>query len=196
VRSDTPSSLWVFLRHGQCEGNVARLLAAAADSPLTARGRLQARAAAGALRGIPLVSILTSPMLRARQTASIVAAEGFPYLTPEVVSELGERSFGALGEWTVDAVKSSPWGRCRTAWDQAVPGGETLAEVASRSVRALIEHAAQGPTLVVAHAGVIRSLVGLLDGVSPDRIGEIRVPHCEPWSRQVRPSRWAELLGV
>ena len=40
------ASTWVFLRHGECQGNVARLLVAPDDTPLTDLGWKQARSAA------------------------------------------------------------------------------------------------------------------------------------------------------
>ena len=184
----------IFLRHGQCAGNVARVLVAPDDSPLTPLGEAQARAAADGLCGTPLKRILTSPLLRARQTTAIVAS-AFPEASVEVLPALRERSFGELDSWPVDAVKASPWAHCRSAWRACPPGGETLAEVAARVVAELAIWSDPEPLLVVAHAGVIRAVVGLLDGRPTSHIGRLRVPHAKPWTRHVRQDRWAR-LGV
>ena len=188
-----PGELRVFLRHGECVGNVDRLLVAPTDSPLTPRGWDQARAAAASLSAVSFSWILTSPMLRARQTAQAVA-EVQPGATVEVVAALRERGFGELDAWPVDRVKASRWSSCRAAWNQASPGGETLAAVAYRAIAALDVRKGRGPTLVVAHAGVIRAVVGLLDGQPKVRIGRMRVPQAQPWHRTVEGDRWGQLL--
>jgi len=188
------TSSWVFLRHGQSEGNVARRLVGPAQSPLTELGVAQARACLPSLRQLGIQSISASPMRRARQTAE-VASEGLGGLRIDLQDGLAERSFGELDGWTVEAVKASRWTHTRTAWRAAAPGGETLAEVALRALRALVRPQ-PAPRLIVAHAGTIRAVVGLLDGVDASRIGRIRVPHCRPWVRTVSASRVTRLVTM
>ena len=110
-----------------------------------------------------------------------------------MLEDLRERSFGRLDGWTVDAVKQSEWAPMRAAWRMAVPGGETLAAVAARAVRTLEVRGVAAVTVVVTHAGVIRTLVGLLDGTPTSEIGRLRVPHAEPWVRAVTPGAWARI---
>ncbi len=61
--------LWL-LRHGEAEPCVT----SDSERPLTARGRAEARASAGHLRGVALARVLVSPLLRAQQTAAEVFA--------------------------------------------------------------------------------------------------------------------------
>ena len=186
------ASSWVFLRHGECQGNVARLLVAPDDVPLTATGWSQARAAGDVLAAMDIVRIVSSPALRARQTAAAVL-ERCPRCRLVVLDALRERSFGAMNLWTIEQVKASAWSSTRTAWHQAAPGGETLACVANRAIEALASLDDVGATLVVTHAGVMRAVVGLLDGVARDRIGTIQVPHAIPWQRSVPVGGWPGL---
>lgn len=66
--------IW-FLRHGESTWNaVGRMQGHTAHPPLTDRGRAQAAAAAEELAGQGITRVLTSPAVRARQTADIVAA--------------------------------------------------------------------------------------------------------------------------
>lgn len=62
------------MRHGESTWNAAgRLQHRNPAPPLTGLGRRQAREAGESLRGTPVDLLLTSPALRARQTAQIVA---------------------------------------------------------------------------------------------------------------------------
>ncbi|NND64428.1 MAG: histidine phosphatase family protein [Gammaproteobacteria bacterium] len=65
-----------FIRHGQCVANVEHVFAGQRlDSPLTELGELQARSTGEEVRaaGIEPERIITSPLLRTRRTAQIVA---------------------------------------------------------------------------------------------------------------------------
>jgi broad specificity phosphatase PhoE len=64
----------VWLRHGQSTWNATgRMQGHTAHPPLTDLGRQQARAAADELAGLGITTVLSSPAVRARQTATIVA---------------------------------------------------------------------------------------------------------------------------
>jgi broad specificity phosphatase PhoE len=64
----------VFARHGQTAPNRDGLVLGRADPELTEEGHRQAALLAAALAGEPVTAILTSPLLRARQTAEPVVA--------------------------------------------------------------------------------------------------------------------------
>ena len=67
----------LIIRHGQTDGNVKGLVQGAGlDLPLNETGRAQAAAAAEKLLSLHLPVIYSSTMLRARQTAEIIAAGG------------------------------------------------------------------------------------------------------------------------
>ena len=186
--------VWVFLRHGECVGNVERRLVAPDDSPLTARGWVQAHEAAARVAAMGVSQVLVSPTLRTRQTADAIRAV-CPTARYTVLEDLRERSFGRLDGWTAEAVKGSEWASVRAAWLVAAPGGETLAAVAGRAIQAIVQCASAERTVVVTHAGVIRAVVGLLDGMPTAKLGQRRVPHAEPWVRAVPDTTWARLLG-
>lgn len=83
-----------FVRHGQSEANAARLIAD--DTPkLTELGREQARVTALLLKDKNITKILASPLIRAQQTAEIIAGElGVKLEDIETVQELRERGVG------------------------------------------------------------------------------------------------------
>lgn len=83
-----------FVRHGQSEANAARLIAD--DTPkLTELGRQQALQTGKKLAGKNISRILCSPLIRAKETAEIIATElGLDTNDIEVIQDLRERGVG------------------------------------------------------------------------------------------------------
>jgi ribonuclease H / adenosylcobalamin/alpha-ribazole phosphatase len=144
--------------------SVERRFAGRGDIPLTSAGVQQAAAAAARLAergGIDLV--LTSPLIRASQTAqAVAAATGAPLSLDD---GLVETDFGAWEGLTFAEVMAR-WPEEMTAWqasaDAAPPGGESFAAVATRVSdaleRLLTEHRGQ-TVVVVSHVTPIKTLV-------------------------------------
>ena len=153
----------LLLRHGQTALSAQRRFAGRGDVPLTDLGLQQAAAAAAALaqRGIDLV--LTSPLLRAQQTARAVADAAGVQI--EVDEALVETDFGSWEGMTFGEVMAR-WPDEMAAWladpDVAPPGGESFAAVGLRVNAALdrILAAHQGQiVVVVSHVTPIKSIV-------------------------------------
>lgn len=88
----------VLLRHGESTANAAGLFTGMLDVPLTARGAGEAVSAAHLLAAadMDIGMILSSTMLRARQTAAIVLRK-LPSPAPMATDwRLNERNYGAL----------------------------------------------------------------------------------------------------
>ena len=138
-----------FLRHGQTDWNLARRFQGQTDIPLNAYGELQARNAAHVLQNETIASICSSPLLRARRTAEIVAsALNLPVILVEGLREVG------FGEWEGTVQDHATYGQWR-AGEVAPRGAETAAAFNARVLAAM--NAAldrPGPVLVVAHGGV------------------------------------------
>jgi broad specificity phosphatase PhoE len=84
-------------RHGQDEDNAAGILNGRRDTPLTEKGRTQA-SECGALirdRALHFDAVYTSPLVRTRQTAEIIAEISYNP-TPRVLDVLIERDFGVM----------------------------------------------------------------------------------------------------
>lgn len=135
-----------FVRHGVTDHNEARLVMGQRDVPLNAHGRKQARRAAAALVGRGVRAVFASPLLRAFETATIIAT--VLDLPVAVVGDLKERHWGIYE------------GRHRShrPHDADPEGGETLADFTSRTLAALTGLAGPKPLLVVAHNGTCRVL--------------------------------------
>ena len=101
-----------FARHGQTAPNRDGLVLGRADPELTEEGHRQAALLAAALGGEPVTAILTSPLLRARQTAEAVGeACGVPVVVDERLVEIDwgaweGRPTGSLAVADVDRWKA------------------------------------------------------------------------------------------
>ena len=161
-----PPNAVVLIRHGQTRDNAAGLILGRRDPPLSDAGRAEADRLAGELRGNPIAAVWTSPLRRARETASIVAAA--LGLEPIVCAELVESD---RGRWEGRAVarieRDEP--ELHAAFvrgdpDFAFPEGESLREQRART-RAALARVSAGtlPAVVVAHAGTVRAALALSD---------------------------------
>jgi len=150
----------VLIRHGESEGNRDRIFTHTPEVPLTDAGHAQVRAAAEwvAARYRP-VAVVSSPFLRARQTAAILAER--LALAVRVEKDLREQSFGELAGQPYAALRDSSDYDPARYWLWRPPGGETLLEVAARAGAALdrvAAGAAGNDVVVVSHGGVMMAL--------------------------------------
>lgn len=89
-------SKFIFVRHGQSDGNANGYIANP-DTKLTAVGRQQARETAAKVKGKGITKVVCSPMLRAQQTAEVIASELSIDLTHiHVIDDLHERGLGQV----------------------------------------------------------------------------------------------------
>jgi probable phosphoglycerate mutase len=148
----------ILIRHGQSEGNRAGCFTPHPDIPLTERGREQAEAAAATIAAhFAPARVVSSPFLRARQTAEILAT-GFG-LDVDVAGDLRERSYGALAglPYSTPRVGYDP----SAYWTWRPPGGETLDEVLIRAgavLDGLVADAPDADVVVVSHGAVMLAL--------------------------------------
>jgi broad specificity phosphatase PhoE len=161
-----------LVRHGESEANAAGVFAGQTDSPLTPRGREQAKVVAMALRPVHFDRIVTSTLSRTRDTAAEIAAgRGVPV---EAFADLNEIDLGDAAGKPFDEVRGLP-GYESDGFHQW-PGGESLEQVVTRAMGVIDRLAAESPgktICIVGHGGVTRILVSSFMGVLPKLI---RVP--------------------
>lgn len=137
-----------FLRHGQTQWNVDKIVQGQFDSPLNDVGRAQAAAAAEVLQAEPIARIISSPLSRCRHTAEAVAAKNGLEITYDdglMECHLGDHQCHPYGDWAPDywAGKYQP------------PNGESFQEFSARVWGAMQRAISLGPnTLIVAHGGL------------------------------------------
>jgi len=150
----------VLLRHGATEWSLSGQHTGRTDIPLLELGCVQARAAGERLRSMKFAQVLTSPLVRARETCSLAGFEG------QAEPDLVEWDYGAYEGLTSAAIRAERPGW--TLWSDGVIGGEGAADV-GRRVDRVIERArlVQGDTLCVAHGHVLRVLAARWLGLPP-----------------------------
>lgn len=140
----------VIVRHGETEWSASGRHTSRTDLPLTEGGRERARSLRGLLGG-SFELVLTSPLLRARETCELA---GFGDLA-ELEEGLREWDYGDYEGLTTPQIRESrpDW----NLWRDGCPGGETPAEVEARADRVLERmRGVSGDVLAFAHGHILR----------------------------------------
>lgn len=144
-------------RHGESANNVAHVFTCRRlDPPITDVGRAQIEAVVPWYRSRDVRRLVTSPALRARQSAAILgAALG---LVPQEDARLLEVDVGDLeGHSERDPALLTGYVAILEGWlrgeDQRFPGGESFADVQAR-LAVLDTHITKPNTLIINHAGL------------------------------------------
>ena len=187
-----------FVRHGESIANLLRKFSnSGIKHPLTEMGVAQARALAQKLAGIPFESIHSSPVLRAMQTAQIVAEQ--LHVPVEVTEALREWSVG-IYEGTTDPEGWELHRKVQEDWyfhnkpGSRMPGGESFDEIRERFVP-LIENLIQKHKntdrniLCVAHGGLYTAMLPvIIENIDHAFVTEKGVAHTSPIIIEVRPA--------
>lgn len=150
-----PATTIALVRHGETDWNRERRIQGATDIPMNDRGRAQSRATAERLAGGCWDAVVTSPLSRSAETATIIA-DRLGLDEPDLLPALAERRHGTLEGLTT--------AERRRLEAEAVPieGLESRVSVVSRAVPALLGLAARHPggaVVAVTHGGVIQSVL-------------------------------------
>ena len=159
-----------FLRHGQSVANRDGIVQGHLDSPLSDLGRQQAEALALAWAQNPRQHnlIISSPLLRARETASILSTRlGLPI---ELDPDWKERDLGRAQGMSVQEFLTPPRGRtARPPFAVAYEDGEGTWDLylrAAAAVRSVVRRP-PGSYLVVSHGGILNSALRVILGIAP-----------------------------
>ena len=172
----------LLARHGETDDNIEPIrIQGRRDTPLNDAGRAQAAELAERVAGEGIVSLWSSQLSRALETAEIVGAR--LGLEPVVDERLAEGDRGELeGRYWRDVAREDP--ELYAAWRRAgeafrFPGGESLGEQMDRTLAALADVRAAGPlhALVVAHGGSIRVVRCSQDPRGLDAFHDWEVPN-------------------
>ena len=141
----------VVVRHGETEWSRTGRHTGRSDIPLTENGERQARAVGEALRGREFALVVSSPLIRARETARLAGFE------PELRDDLAEWDYGEYDGLTTPQIREQvpDW----TIWGYGAVGGESVEQLAARGDRVVAELlAVDGDVLVFSHGHFLRVL--------------------------------------
>ena len=169
------------IRHGECEHNVEGRLAAQSDSPLTTKGREQARANGKLLRelagNLSPLDFLASPLHRTCVTMELLReAAGLPatsYRADNRLMEMhcGDHTWRRWREIPADEhalYRADPWNHVR-------PGGESQAIVYARVAELLATLSRDA--VIVTHQIPTRLIRAHYLGLTPEQAVSYLQPH-------------------
>ena len=165
----------LLVRHGESTDNLARRLGSLGPgAPLTDRGRAQAGALALRLASRNVAAVYASPLLRARQTAEILAATlACGISTRDDLREIGlGLTEGSTAESDIARIGAQYLRWLSGHLTEGLDGDESGSEVVARmsTTLATLASAHSGGTVVaVSHGGAIGLVVSMLaDNVTDD----------------------------
>ncbi len=160
----------LLIRHAETDWNRQMRFQGHSDVPLNARGLAQAQRLAHRLADEPLDCIVTSDLLRTRQTAQPLLS--LRELTTEADAAWREQAFGVLEGLDAETIRTrhpeiwAAW--LRHEADLAPPGGESNLQFHARAIGALqaLAKAHAGQRIaVVTHGGVLDMLWRTVHGL-------------------------------
>jgi len=172
-----------LVRHGQTERSAVGMYSGHLDVPLTETGREQALRTARSLAGAGIDAVVTSPLMRACDTAQAIAdAAGVALTVDERLIEIDYGPFegldrdGARARFgaAFESYRADPFGA-------PVPGMEPLAHALDRARAATADAlAAHEHPAIVGHQGILRIVLVALGEIEPGDFFATRLLEAEP----------------
>ncbi|MDP8977329.1 MAG: 2,3-diphosphoglycerate-dependent phosphoglycerate mutase [Actinomycetota bacterium] len=191
-------STLILVRHGESVWNAENRFTGWVDSPLSDRGREEAKKGGERLadEGVRVDHAFTSTLERGIETGQIVLdALGQGDLPQEQAWELNERFYGFLTGRNKDEARQKfgeeqvhIW---RRSFATAPPGGESLKDTTDRALPYFREHIqpllhSDNVVLVSAHGNSLRAIVKQLDGLDDDAVTGLEIPTGVPIVYEMR----------
>jgi probable phosphoglycerate mutase len=153
----------IIVRHGQTQWNLKLIRQGHLDSPLTDRGRAQAKALGERLAQERFAALYSSDLGRAIQTAQTIAAvTGHTVVTDARLRERNLGVFQGLGREEIERRFPEEYRLHRSLGpDYVIPSGESVLQQVERNLLCLNEIAEKhlaDTVVVVTHGGVLSGL--------------------------------------
>ena len=142
-----------LIRHGETEWSRAGRHTGVTDVKLTEGGRDTARLLQPVLANEKFISVLTSPLQRARDTCELAGLQEFAAVEPDLM----EWNYGEYEGLTTKQIQliRPDW----SVFHHGCPGGESPAQVAARADRVVAKvRASDGNVALFAHGHILRVL--------------------------------------
>ncbi len=176
----------LLIRHGRTSANTAGILAGRSSGvELDEVGTTQVASVGERLAGVPLRSVITSPLRRCRQTTqALIAARTVP-VPVNVEQGLVECGYG---DWTGKSLRELSKDKLWSTVQQQpsavrFPGGESMTEMSARSIGAIrawdtrmaAEHGPDAVWAAVSHGDVIKAILADALGMHLDSFQRLLV---------------------
>jgi probable phosphoglycerate mutase len=166
----------IFTRHGESEANILKIISNRnLPHPLTEKGHQQASLLADRLTPLKIVAIYTSPILRAQQTANILAQKlGLPVQLADALREFDCGLVEGRGDdeaWHAHHAVVEAWNQGDHFY--CIPEGESFNDVRARFipfVEGLVQEYAQsdGTVVLISHGSMLHQMLPLvLSNIDP-----------------------------
>jgi probable phosphoglycerate mutase len=147
---NSTQQIWL-IRHGETAWSRTGQHTGRTDIPLLPEAESKLKVLRSHLEH-PFRLVLSSPLLRAKQTAALVGFNSF-----ELDNNLAEWNYGAYDGKTKEEIQKLVPGW--SLWTDGVPGGETLEEVAHRAEKVIQRaQSVPGDVALIAHGHILRIL--------------------------------------
>jgi alpha-ribazole phosphatase/probable phosphoglycerate mutase len=180
----------IIVRHGRTDWNDTCRFQGRSDVPLNDTGLLQSEKTARRLAVWPIDAVYTSPLARARRTASDIAV--YHRREPIILEDLAEMNFGYWEGRDLSGIREEKGGDLREWYRDPfsnVPDGAETWDVLRARVERAVGAFLDSPhkhIAVVAHGGIIRVLYVVLLDLDPRSVWNIRVSNCAISGIEVR----------
>ncbi|MGI6551394.1 MAG: histidine phosphatase family protein [Syntrophomonadales bacterium] len=154
----------ILVRHGSTIWNAEGKYQGTMDVPLSDKGRQEAQMVAERLRDEDITAIYSSDLVRARETAEIIARpHGLPV---KVIPEFGEINFGDWEGLTAQEIREKFGEEVYRTWledpiNADISGGDRITDFAERVVKGfnqVIEAHPDDTVVLATHGGALMAL--------------------------------------
>lgn len=188
--------LQVYLvRHGETQWNAQRRIQGQSDSPLTAKGELQAAQVGERVRAFGITHVIASDLGRTRRTAEIIADACGCDVTLD--PRLRELDMGVLETRLLDTLSEEEEGWRQLVvngtLDGRIPQGESMQEVNDRmhaALSACLDLPKGSRPLLVSHGMALGGLVSTILGLPAHAERRLRLRNCSISRVDYQESMW------
>ena len=167
-----------FVRHGETVWNVENKICGATDSPLTEKGRNQAKELGKRIADeeIYFDEIIYSPLSRAKDTALIISAE--TNVPARIEPRLIEQNFG---KWEGTARNGVDFKADKENFATDYEGGESMLRLCQRIYNLIDDIKCEDDKvyLLVAHNGIARAVNSYFNSMSNQEYASFGIKNCE-----------------
>ncbi len=154
----------ILIRHGETPYNRDRRYQGHRDTPLTKKGKRQAKEIAIRLRNESLDAIYSSDLKRTRYTAEVM--NDYYSLKINILPQLREIDFGDWEGKTHDEIQRE-WRRLLDEWEREpskikIPRGESIKDLAERirsTIKKIVSNHPDQRVAIITHGGPIRIIL-------------------------------------